>query len=211
MATVIATRSELLARRRQMAFAEQGRDLLKDKRATLVAEFQQHQADLLSGLEHLGKRAAAARALLDDARAEAGPEIVNSAALTAASGVAARLTVRTVAGVVVADLDHETLTRSPLERGWARALVPARVDAAALAHEELLQEVLDLGVIELSVRRLAGEIAKTTRQINALDNVLLPRLQGEAHQITLTLDEREREEHARLRKARSRSTARRTA
>jgi len=86
-------------------------------------------------------------------------------------------------------------------------LVPVRVDAAAQAHEELLRDVLDLGAVELSIRRLAGEIAKTTRQVNALDNVLLPRLTQEAHRIQQTLDEREREAMSRLRQASSRRDA----
>ena len=114
------------------------------------------------------------------------------------------LRVRTVAGVGVADLDHGDLVRTPFQRGWARVLIPVRVDAAARAHEELLRDVLDLGAVELSIRRLAGEIAQTTLQINALDNVLLPRLTEESHYIRLTLDEHEREALSRLRQASSR-------
>ena len=207
MATVIATRSELAERRRRIRFAEQGRDLLTEKRATLVAEFHRHRADLLAGLERLAAEAAQARALLDDARAHDGPTAVESAALTAANGIPVGLRVRTVAGVGVADLEHGELVRTPFQRGWARVLVPVRVDAAAQAHEELLRDVLDLGAVELSIRRLAGEIAKTTRQVNALDNVLLPRLTQEAHRIQQTLDEREREAMSRLRQASSRRDA----
>lgn len=204
MATVIATRSELAERRRRITFAEQGRDLLTEKRATLVAEFHRHRADLLAGLARLADEAAQARALLDDARAHDGPTAVESAALTAADGIPVVLRVRTVAGVGVADLDHGDLVRTPFQRGWARVLIPVRVDAAARAHEELLRDVLDLGAVELSIRRLAGEIAQTTLQINALDNVLLPRLTEESHYIRLTLDEHEREALSRLRQASSR-------
>ena len=38
-----------------------------------------------------------------------------------------------------------------------------------------------------------------------LDNIVLPQLHDEARRIALTLDEREREEHARLRRARTRA------
>ena len=58
------------------------------------------------------------------------------------------------------------------------------------------------------MRRLATEIARTTKQVNALDNIVLPQLHNEARRIALTLDEREREEHARLRRARTRRAAR---
>jgi V/A-type H+-transporting ATPase subunit D len=205
---VIATRSELLARRSRTRLAEQGRDLLKDKRSALIVEFQQHRSELLSGLAHLRTLATTARGRLDDAVAANGNTVVASAALSAQQSIQIELTARSVAGVEVFDLTHDPLDRTPAERGWARVLVPERVHRAALAHERLLEAILDLGVMELSVRRLASEIARTTRQISALENVLLPSLLEEERFITLTLDEREREEHGRLRRARTQRAAR---
>ena len=208
MDAVIATRSELLARRSRARLAEQGRDLLKDKRSALIAEFQQHRSELLSGLAHLRTLTAMAGSRLDDAVAANGTTVMAGAALSAQQGIEIELTARPVAGVEVFDLTHDPLERTPAERGWSRVQVPERVHRAALAHERLLEALLDLGVMELSVRRLAAEIARTTRQISALENVLLPRLQAEERFITLTLDEREREEHGRLRRARARRAAR---
>jgi V/A-type H+/Na+-transporting ATPase subunit D len=204
---VTATRSELLARRGRARLAEQGRDLLKDKRSALILEFQQHRSELLAGLARLRTLAALARGRLDDAVAANGPTVVAGAALSAQQGIQIELTARSVAGVEVFDLTHGALNRTPAERGWARVLVPERVHRAALAHERLLEAMLDVGVIELSVRRLASEIARTTRQISALENVLLPRLLEEERFIALTLDEREREEQGRLRRARTQRAA----
>jgi V/A-type H+-transporting ATPase subunit D len=84
------------------------------------------------------------------------------------------------------------------------------LDTVALAYEEQLERLLDLCAVEVSVRRLATEIARTTKQVNALENIVLPQLHDEARRIALTLDEREREEHARLRRARARRAARDT-
>lgn len=185
--------------------------MLQDKRASLVVEFQRQRGELLSDLSKLAELAAAAQQRLDDALADPGPEATRSAALTAGTGIAVNLTRRVVAGVAVHELEHPDLVRTPFQRGWSRVLVAAEIDVAAHAHEVLLNHLLDLGVRELAVRRLAQEIARTTRQINALETVLLPRLAAESHQITLTLDEREREEHVRLRSARRRQTARQEA
>ena len=108
----------------------------------------------------------------------------------------------------VFDLHHEQVRRGPGTRAWAPTLASTLLDAAALAYEEQLEWLLDLCAVELSVRRLAGEIARTTKQVNGLENIVLPRLHEEARRIVLTLDEREREEHARLRRARTRRTSR---
>lgn len=208
MQSLIATRSELLDRRRRAVFVAQGRDLLKDKRTALVREFRNHQTELLNGLEQLRSLAVQARQRLDEATAVCGPEPLASGALAAATGIGADLRSRTVAGVHVVDLRHDPVGRNARTRGWASAVTPTYLDTVALAYEEQLEWLLDLCAAELSVRRLATEIARTTKQVNALDNIVLRQLHDEARRIALTLDEREREEHARLRRARARRAAR---
>lgn len=208
MQSLVATRSELLDRRRRAVFVAQGRDLLKDKRTALVREFRNHQTELLDGLERLRTRAVQARQRLDEATAVCGPEALASGALAAATGIGADLRLRTVAGVHVFDLRHDPVRRNTATRGWAPSLVSAHLDTVALAYEEQLEWLLDLCALELSVRRLATEIARTTKQVNALENIVLPQVHEEARRIALTLDEREREEHARLRRARTRRASR---
>jgi V/A-type H+-transporting ATPase subunit D len=208
MQSLIATRSELLDRRRRAVFVAQGRDLLKDKRTALVREFRHHQTELLNGLEQLRYLAVQARQRLDEATAVCGPEPLASGALVAATGIGADLRSRTVAGIHVFDLRHDPVRRNASTRGWAPAVTSAHLDTVALAYEQQLEWLLDLCAVELSVRRLATEIARTTKQVNALDNIVLPQLHDEARRIALTLDEREREEHTRLRRARARRASR---
>jgi hypothetical protein len=96
MQSLVATRSELLDRRRRAVFVSQGRDLLKDKRTALVREFGRHQSELLKGMERLRSRSVDARRCLDEGVAVCGPEPLASGALSAATGISARLTTRAV-------------------------------------------------------------------------------------------------------------------
>ncbi len=210
MQSLGATRTELLDRRRRAVFVAEGRDLLKDKRTALVREFRQHQAELLDGLEELRELAVRAHLRLEEATVVCGPEPLESGALVAETGIGTELRSRTVAGVRVYVLRHDPVRRDAADRGWAPAVTSVHLDRVALAYEELLQWLLDLCAVELSVRRLATEIARTTKQVNALENVVLPQLREETRRIALALDEREREEHARLRRALTRRTARQT-
>lgn len=209
------TRSELLARRRRAALATQGRDLLKDKRTALIRAFAARSTTLLRRLEELAHTAADARAQLDRTRATLGREPVDSASFAAAGQVGVRLSGSVVAGVVVVDLDHDQVRRAPLERGYATALTDPEIDTVAAAYEEEVHQLLNLAALELSVRRLAEEISRTTRQVNGLEHVVLPQLRSDARGIALALDEREREEAARLKRARAqaqrRAAARRAA
>jgi V/A-type H+/Na+-transporting ATPase subunit D len=203
-ASVTATRTGLLAVRRNVAFAEQGRDLLRDKRTALVREFGTVRTELLGMLETLRRQGAVARATWEAAIAAHGVEHVVSASLHTGTGVPVELNTRVVAGVTVVDLDHPPVERSPTDRGYALETTSAAVDAVATAHEREVELLLRVCAVELTVRRLAREIDRTTRQVNALDSVLIPRLQDQARRIVLVLDEREREERARLKRARDR-------
>ncbi len=52
----------------------------------------------------------------------------------------------------------------------------------------------------MRLRRLAEEIGRTTRRVNALDNVLIPHLEAQRDYIQMVLEEREREDLFRLKR-----------
>jgi len=211
MEHVSATRTELLNRRRAALLAGQGRDVLSDKRAALVRAMQERGGELAQRLAGMEVSAATARARLDEATAALGPAAVSSASHAAAATVGVRVESSVVAGVAVVDLQHDDVRRSPDGRGYALVTSDARIGAAAVAYEQQVVELLDLVTLELTVRRLAHEIRRTTRQVNALEHVVLPRLRAQERHIAEALEEREREETARLRRARARRAGTRTA
>ncbi len=206
----VATRSELLACRSRTAFARQGQHLLTDKRAALVREFQQRSRDLLARVQAVRLESGAARTVLDTAVADRGDGEVASASFAAVRGVPVTISSRVVAGVLVADIRAGSVRRPPDARGYEQGLTPVRVDQVAYAYERLVERLLDVCTDELAVRRLAAEILRTTRQVNALEHVVIPQLQAESTRISLVLDEREREDVSRLRRARGRRDHRTT-
>ncbi|MGL5809155.1 MAG: V-type ATP synthase subunit D [Nocardioides sp.] len=203
MDTVTATRTDLLARRRAAGLAEQGRDVLADKRTALMRSFQERNRELLRRLAAMQGSAAAARSRLDEAGAAIGPAALASAAMAVVPDLGVRVDSEVVAGVVVIDLGHASVRRDPAERGYAALAVDPAVDDVADVYERETLDLLELAALELTVRRLAQEIARTTQQVNALEHVIVPRLRAEERWISLALEEREREETARLRRARS--------
>ncbi|QSR31632.1 MULTISPECIES: V-type ATP synthase subunit D [Actinomycetes] len=204
MTALTATRTELLRRRSAIAFAAQGRDLLVDKRMALVRELHRLDADVSAQREAAAVLAREARALLDESTADEGPAAVAAVASGAANGVVAEREDRMVVGVRVVTVQANDLRRTAEERGAAPVLVAPSIEAAAEAYERYLEHVLRFVALEATVRRLTEEVARTTRQVNALENVVIPGLEEEAAHITAVLEEREREEHSRLKRARER-------
>jgi len=201
--SVSATRSELLARRARIALAVQGRELLKEKRAALMREFNRLGASVLEAMEALERGATDAGRLLGDAVAAHGPERVHSAALAAEREVELSLLSRSVAGVAIVEIDKEAVARPRTGRGYSLAATSARIDVAAEGFEAVLDGLLEVAALELSLRRLADEIGRTTRRVNALEHVVVPRLEHERAFIALVLEERELEGRIRLLRARS--------
>lgn len=203
MEQVYATRSELLARRARIRLAVQGGGLLKERRGALIKEFDRLGASALQSMDLLDREVAGAGQLLGVAIADDGREPFDSAAFAAEDGIELTVHTRSVAGVQIVELEKGEVARARTSRGYSLVATSARIDAVAERFEFVLDRLLDVAALELSVRRLADEIARTTRRMNALEHVVVPRLEAERARITLVLDERELEDRVRLRRMRA--------
>jgi V/A-type H+-transporting ATPase subunit D len=65
-----------------------------------------------------------------------------------------------------------------------------------------MDHLLRIASRELHLARLGEEIQATSRRINALEQLLLPRLTAEARRVSAALDERDREDAVRLKRFR---------
>ncbi len=187
------TRMNLLARRAQIELAQQGRDLLTDKRNALIKELQKLAEQVMVRSDALDEAAADARLALAEAEAYDGPEAVRSAALATRKGIQVEARVANIMGVQVPELAAPPVSRRLDERGYALTTTTPRIDAVADRFENVVGLMLTLSSQEIRLRRLAQEIRSTTRRMNALEHVLLPRLRAEKDYIQMMLEERERE------------------
>jgi len=183
----------LLARRAQIELAQQGRDLLTDKRNALIKELQKLAEQVMVRSDALDEAAADARLALAEAEAHDGPEALRSAALATRKGIQVEARVANIMGVQVPELAAPPVSRRLDERGYALTTTTPRIDAVADRFENVVGLMLTLSSQEIRLRRLAQEIRSTTRRMNALEHVLLPRLRAEKDYIQMMLEERERE------------------
>jgi V/A-type H+-transporting ATPase subunit D len=196
-----ATRSELLARKNRLDLARRGRDLLEEKRDQLMTEFRKVADLVLSGEGALETAASAAQRALAEAEAFDGRDRVRSAGTVGALGIPLQARQVHIMGVRIADIEYGPVRRSVGDRGYDLVGSSARIDRAADLFETELELVLELAGRELRLRRLVEEIAGATRRVNALENIVIPRLERENIMIQSVLDERERQDRFRLKRA----------
>jgi V/A-type H+-transporting ATPase subunit D len=194
------TRLELLATKAQITLAQEGRDLLKEKRKAMLQEFMGAAVDLLEKGEELERRAAAARRALAQAEALDGEESVRSASFAARGEASISIDSGRVMGVPIPKFERKNFARSLLERGYSPVGTSARIDEVARRFEEELNVVVEVAAQEATLRLLAAEIQRTSRRVNALENVTLPRLLAQCRLIQMTLEEHEREDLFRLKR-----------
>ena len=74
----------------------------------------------------------------------------------------------------------------------------AALDEATAAFREVLIKTPQLSMLTTTVWRLAGELRKTQRRVNALQHIFIPDYEATVAFIVSSLEEREREETFRL-------------
>ena len=200
MQKVSTTRMELLAKKAQVALAEQGRELLEQKRTALMREFLRVADRVMAGSDVLQQSAAEARQALARAEVVAGTEAVRSAAMATRGELALEVLAANVMGVRVPVIEQKRVARSALGRGYSPTGTSVAIDEAAAAFEAEVDSLIQLAESELRLTRLAAEIQRTSRRVNALEHVLIPRLIDERDYIQMALDERERADHFRLKR-----------
>jgi V/A-type H+-transporting ATPase subunit D len=198
MQQVAVTRMELLARKEQIELAGQGLEMLKQKRTALLRELMRVAELVLAESDALQGAAAYARQALARAEARAGRAAVHSAALASRSEMAIEVQTTNVMGVRVPVIEQKRVSRSALGRGYAISGTSVTIDEAATAFEAEVDSLIELAESELRLKRLSDEIQRTSRRANALEHVVLPRLESERNYIEMALDERERADHFRL-------------
>ncbi|TLM76786.1 MAG: V-type ATP synthase subunit D [Actinobacteria bacterium] len=201
MEEVRPTRAELLERRSQIALAQQGMDLLKQKRDALLIEFMSVMDETLRLSGSLGKAVNEAQYALAVAQAVDGTVSLRSAGMATKGEIVVDMSGTKIMGVSVPVVTKgESPVRSSFTRGYAVTGVSSRVDDTADKYERILDVIIEYADIETRLKRLGEEINKTNRRVNALEQITVPNLREQVTYIRQTLDERAREDLFRLKK-----------
>ena len=206
MAKVSPTRMNLLSRKSQLGLAGEGIELLKHKREVLMTEFMKIVKPLMDKHNRLHKGMVQAYHCLNTARAVDGPGALKSASLLRENSVSIDIHSEKSWGISIPKIDSIRGLGVQFREEHSIG-VSLRIFETRDRFEKIVEEVLELAPLEASLKRLGKEIRKTTRRINALEMMLVPRLKDEIRGIRGALEEREREDNYRLRRIKNKKGA----
>jgi V/A-type H+-transporting ATPase subunit D len=133
---------------------------------------------------------------------------LEAAALADRREVLVDIEVRNVWGTKIPEVAVKEVGRTLLERGHNPATTSARTVESAANFEEVLRAIIETAATEIKLKKIGQEIKKTTRRVNALEQVVIPRLHGEIRFITAVLEQRAREDVFRLKRIKQKLEAR---
>ena len=192
------TRMELSSLKKRKAVAVRGHKLMRDKRDELVRQFivyakknKELRQEVEQRLTQAGKSFVVARASMSAAEIE-------EALMYPARSVSVETSSHNVLSVPVPKLTLETEEGFTYPYGYATT--GAELDGAVQQLAEILPQLLELAEVEKTCCRLADEIEKTRRRVNALEYVMIPQFTETIRQIQMKLDENDRQSTTRLMK-----------
>jgi V/A-type H+/Na+-transporting ATPase subunit D len=193
------TRMNLLARHSQLNMARRGVELLEKKRDALVQEFFANVQEALEVRRRLYQTAQEAHLALMLAKAFDGPELVEGLSIGLPVRFQAQGKVDNVWGIRLPRLElefSEEAVMSPLAVG-------GRTIAAQAAFQRLGQVLVEVANIDSRLRKVAAEIKKTARRVNALQQVVIPGIRSQIRDIQQALNQQEQEDIFRLKRIKS--------
>jgi V/A-type H+/Na+-transporting ATPase subunit D len=198
---VAPTKSNLLALKRQLAFAEEGYDLLEQKRQILVSELMKRLARVRDAQSEAARVLRHAFAALSEAQLDTGSEALDRAALGVSMDHKVELSGQHLMGMRI---PRVTVRTEAVSVQFGVGGTSANADIAMKRFVEVLPLLAELAELENAVMRLAAELRKTQRRCNALSKIFMPNYRETIGYITGALEERERESFVILKMIRDR-------
>lgn len=197
------TRMELLILKKRKNLAEKGHDLLKEKRDALIMEFFDILEDIRKLRTDVNNAFKEAYDALATAKMVMGPLKVEEVATSVPPILELDVSTRNVMGVRVPLLRVEEKSESTSISSYGFTDTSAKLDEAVEKFRNALKAIIRLAETEAAVKRLAEEIEKTKRRVNALKYIIIPRITNTIQFIELHLEEREREDLFRMKRIKS--------
>ncbi|OGC81202.1 MAG: hypothetical protein A2788_00800 [Candidatus Abawacabacteria bacterium RIFCSPHIGHO2_01_FULL_46_8] len=169
------TKMALLELKRRHKQAKRGHKLLKDKQEGLMKAFmaiiRNAQALRKEVEEKLGD---IFESFLFASASEVHPEFIEAAFLVPAMQVKLTTVTKNVMSVKLADMTAE-MKGDPIAYGFYQT--PAELDIALIKLRDAFPLLVKLAEVEKKAERMAEELEKTRRRVNALEHITLPNVQ----------------------------------
>jgi len=181
--------------------AREGHSLLDKKRNVLVQEMMRYLDEAREIQDKMDRIFQSAYLALQRTNLDIGIERVDEIGFSVPEIDDLDIRLRSIMGVEVPEITWSPGEVHPI---YGIYRTNAALDKSYLAFREVVSLLVRLAIVENAIYRLALEIKKTQRRVNALENIVIPEQEESIRLIEQVLEEQDRESFFKLKRLKSR-------
>ncbi|HQE95702.1 MAG TPA: V-type ATP synthase subunit D [Candidatus Marinimicrobia bacterium] len=186
---LVPTKSNLLKLKRDLSFAQEGYELLEQKRQVLVSQLMAMVNEAIVAHEKMDAALREAYSALQNAIISDGKSTVKSMARAVRIESDIQIYNLRVMGVTIPKVEVEIEDDAPY---YSAGNSSFWVDESIFRFKQILEAMGRFAELRVSLLRLAQEVRKTQRRVNALEKIAIPDYQETIKFISDSLEESER-------------------
>lgn len=188
--TVAPTRSNLMRLNEELSFSRSGHELLDQKRSILVVELLTLVDQAVDYQNRVDNALAEASQALQDSVMDMGRLTVGNLAGAVNISTGIEVGERRVMGVRLPRVETTFSDKGPYFSAEGTSL---RSEIAITKYRDALELMGQMAELKVSIMRLAREVKKTIRKVNALEKIVIPETEEVLAQTKSRIEEAERE------------------
>jgi len=191
----LKTKLELIRLKRSVRVAERVYSILEDKRDVLIARLNELIEQAQRFREQLIETLSDAYTAVQEGYMKVGPARFESIATTTPETLKIDISRYTMMGITLPIVEVKSVEA---QYNYGIADTSVSLDEAVRKMRRILPTICNAAASENAIFRVAEELKKTQRLLNALEYVVIPRYKSAIQEITMTLDEMERDYFTKL-------------
>jgi len=195
------TKSNVIKIREELEYAQEGYELLEQKREVLVIEVM----NLIEKFREFDKEVRCALSSTYETLKETflilGKKSLEKVRLSATSHGNIQINYRSIMGIILPIIIY--YQEDGLYNQYGFVETSYSLDKVVAQFLDCLKKLAQLAQIEICLWRLASELKKTQRKANALNNIFIPEYKNTIKYLEDVLEEKEREELFQLKRVKN--------
>lgn len=191
----LPTKTNLIKLQESLRITKQGHELLERKRIILAKELEKYVEQGEKVRKEVEKLMEEGKILIRNANIDLG--IDNLTNISNGVKIDDYIDIKnvTLMGTEIPSAVHK---KEIVKRNYGFYNTSSSVDEAIWKFNEIQEKLIELAILENTIFRLKKGIEKVRTRANALQNIIIPENEENLRDISDKIDEREREEFARL-------------
>lgn len=195
MNSYLPTKTNLIKLQESLRITKQGHELLERKRMILSKELEKYVKQGETIRKEVQDLMEYGKTLIRDANIDLG--IDNLTNISNGVKIDDYIDIKNVT-LMGTEIPSAVHNKEIVKRNYGFYNTSNMVDESILKFNEIQEKLIELAILDNTIFRLKKSIEKVKTRSNALQNIIIPENEANIRDISDKLDEREREEFARL-------------